>query len=120
MYGYRVKRNKKTKRLTFTNQYNLYVPANTQGLVVNKISATKRKFTLSQSYGRIADSYLMVYEPVNIVTASALDTPVKTVVLPSMLEGICVSGKKTYMVFWTAAANICQSGQYVNEIQMIK
>ena len=120
MYGYRVKRNKKTKRLTFTNQYNLYVPANTQGLVVNKISATERKFTLSQSYGRIADSYLMVYEPVNIVTASALDTPVKTVVLPSMMEGICVSGKKTYMVFESAAGKYCSHQDNTSEIQIDK
>lgn len=120
MYGYKVTKDKKTKRLVFKNQYNLCVPANTQGLSVKKVSSKKRTFTISQSYGRIADSYLKVYKSVNIQTASALDTPATTVVMPSMMEGICVSGTKTYIVFESAAGLYCSNVDNTSEIQIDK
>lgn len=117
MYGYKVKINKKGK-ITLTNTYNLYVPANTQGLSVQKISKNRRKFILSQSYGRIADSYLYEYSSVNIKTAARLENPTTTVVLPSMIEGICMYKKRMYMVFESGASKYCSDPDNTSEIQM--
>ena len=37
-----------------------------------------------------------------------------------MMEGICVSGKKTYMVFESAAGKYCSNQDNTSEIQIDK
>lgn len=115
MYGYKVKI--KNKKLTFTKKYSYIVPANTQGLIVEKGKGGNRKFILSQSYGVIANSSIYTYE-ININKESTLGKPTNTKLIPSMVEGIVKHGRYMYMVFESAAKKYCGDENYTTEIQM--
>ncbi len=116
MQGYKVKLKK--KKLTFTRKYSYYVPANTQGLVVKKISKTNRRFIFSQSYGRLNNSALITYTK-KISKSGGLGTPKKTLTMPSMLEGITLSsGKYMYMLYESAAGLYCGNPDNTSEIQI--
>ena len=116
MQGYKVK--VKKKKLTFTRKYSYYVPANTQGLIVKKISKTNRRFIFSQSYGRLNNSALITYTK-KISKSGGLGTPKKTLTMPSMLEGITLSsGKYMYMLYESAAGLYCGNPDNTSEIQI--
>lgn len=116
MQGYKVK--VKKKKLVFTLKKSYYVPSNTQGLVVQKISKTKRRFIFSQSYGRIKNSALITYTK-NINKSGGLGTAKKTLTMPSMLEGITLSSSKyLYMVFESGAGLYCGNPDNTSEIQI--
>ena len=116
MQGYKVK--VKKKKLVFTRKYSYYIPANTQGLVVKKISKTNRRFIFSQSYGRLNNSALITYTK-KISKSGGLGTPKKTLTMPSMLEGIVLSsGKYLYMVYESAAGLYCGNPDNTSEIQI--
>lgn len=116
MQGYKVKIKK--KKLTFTRKYSYYIPANSQGLVVKKISKTNRRFIFSQSYGRLNNSALITYTK-KVSKSGGLGTPKKTLTMPSMLEGIVMSsGKYMYMVYESAAGLYCGNPDNTSEIQI--
>lgn len=116
MQGYKVK--VKKKKLVFTLKYSYYVPSNTQGLAVQKISKTKRKFIFSQSYGRLNNSSIITYTK-NINQSGGLGHPQKTLTVPSMLEGITLGNNKyLYMVFESGAGRYCGNPDNTSEIQI--
>lgn len=116
MQGYKVK--VKKKKLVFTMKKSYYIPSNTQGLVVQKVSKTKRRFIFSQSYGRIKNSALITYTK-NINKSGGLGTAKKTLTMPSMLEGITLSSSKyLYMVFESGAGLYCGNPDNTSEIQI--
>lgn len=116
MQGYKVK--VKKKKLVFTRKKSYYIPSNTQGLVVQKISKTKRRFIFSQSYGRINNSALITYTK-NINKSGGLGTATKTLTMPSMLEGITLSSNKyLYMVFESGSGLYCGNPDNTSEIQI--
>lgn len=116
MQGYKVK--VKKKKLVFTRKKSYYIPSNTQGLVVQKISKTKRRFIFSQSYGRIKNSALITYTK-NINKSGGLGTAKKTLTMPSMLEGITISSNKyLYMVFESGSGLYCGNPDNTSEIQI--
>lgn len=116
MQGYKVK--VKKKKLVFTRKYSYYIPSNTQGLVVQKVTKTKRKFIFSQSYGRIKNSSLITYTK-NVNKSGGLGNIKKTLTLPSMLEGISMGGNKyLFMVFESGAGLYCGNPDNTSEIQI--
>lgn len=116
MQGYKVK--VKKKKLVFTLKYSYYVPSNTQGLAVQKISKTKRKFIFSQSYGRLNNSSIITYTK-NINQSGGLGQSQKTLTVPSMLEGITLGNNKyLYMVFESGAGRYCGNPDNTSEIQI--
>lgn len=115
MQGYKVK--VKKKRLVFSLKKSYYIPKNSQGLVVQKLSKTRRKFIFSQSYGRINNSELITYTK-NINKSGGLGAAKKTLTMPSMLEGITLSSKQFYMVFESGAGLYCGNPDNTSEIQI--
>lgn len=116
MYGYKVK--VKKKKLVFTKKYSYTVPANSQGLIVQKGKGNNRTFIFSQSYGRLGDSSLITYKA-NIKKATSLGTATSTKLMPSMSEGICLTSKGyVYMVFESGAGIYCGDPDLTTEIQV--
>ena len=116
MQGYKVK--VKKKKLVFTLKKSYYIPSNTQGLVVQKITKNKRRFIFSQSYGRIKNSALITYTK-NINKSGGLGTAKKNLTMPSMLEGITLSSSKyLYMVFESGSGLYCGNPDNTSEIQI--
>lgn len=116
MQGYKVK--VKKKKLVFTRTYSYYIPANSQGLVVQKLTKTKRRFIFAQSYGRLNNSALITYTK-KINKSGGLGTPKKTLTMPSMLEGITLSSNKyMFMVFESGAGLYCGNPDNTSEIQI--
>lgn len=116
MYGYKVK--VKKKKLVFTKKYSYTVPANSQGLIVQKGKGYNRTFIFSQSYGRLGDSSLITYNA-NIKKATSLGTATSTKLMPSMSEGICLTNKGyVYMVFESGAGIYCADPDLTTEIQV--
>lgn len=116
MQGYKVKIKK--KKLTFTRKFSYYVPANSQGLIVQKISKTNRRFIFAQSYGRLKNSSLITYKK-KVSKAGGLGSPVKTETLPCMLEGICMSGNKyIFFTFESGASLYCGNPDNTSELQI--
>ncbi len=116
MQGYKVK--VKKKKLVFIRKKSYYIPANVQGLVIQKLGKIKRRFVFSQSYGRIKNSALIAYTK-NINKSGGLGAAKKTLTLPSMLEGIALGKKKyLYMVFESGAGLYCSNPDNTSEIQI--
>jgi hypothetical protein len=116
MQGYKV--TVKKKKLVFTKKYSFAVPANCQGLIVTKATnSSKRNFLFAQSYGLIADSYLISYS-CKVNKAKTLGNPTGKRILPSMLEGICKTDKgNMFMVFESGAGLYCTDPTHTTEIQ---
>lgn len=115
MQGYKVK--VKKKKLVFQSKKSYYIPANMQGLVVQKLTKTKRKFIFSQSYGRLNNSAIITYTK-RINKSGGLGNPKKTLTLPSMIEGIAFKNNRYYMVFESAAGLYCGNPDNTSEIQI--
>jgi len=116
MQGYKVK--VKKKQLKFTKKYSFSVPPNCQGLVVEKAKTSSRRYFLfSQSYGLIADAYLISYST-NVNKSKTLGEPKSKKKVPAMLEGIAkTSAGYLYMVFESAAGLYCTDPTHTTEIQ---
>lgn len=118
MQGYKVKIKKGI--LTFTKKYSYTVPANTQGLIVQKTSAksSKRTFIIAQSYGRLNNSKLYTYSA-KISKAKTLGKAKTTKTLPAMLEGIAMTSKGyIFMVYESGAGLYCGDPDNTSEIQI--
>lgn len=115
MYGYKVKIKK--KKLTFTKKYSFVVPANTQGMIAIKGNGGNRQFILTQSYGRLPDSYIYTYN-INVNKVTELGQPATTRLAPSMIQGIAKYKKYVYIGFESAAGKYCEDANNTSEIQM--
>lgn len=117
MQGYTVKIKKGV--LTFTKKYSYTVPANTQGLIVQrKAKSSRRTFIIAQSYGRLNNSKLYTYTA-KISKAKTLGSPKSTKTLPSMIEGIAMTAKGyIYMVYESGAGLYCGNPDNTSEIQI--
>ena len=115
MQGYKVK--VKKKKLVFTRKYSYSVLPNIQGLVVQKVSSKKRKFIFSKSYGRLNNSSLITYST-TLKSGGSLGSAVSTKTLPSMLEGISMSGSYMYFVFESGSGLYCGNPDNTSEIQI--
>lgn len=116
MYGYKVKIKK--KKLVFTKKYSYTVPKNSQGLIVKKEKGYKRTFIFSQSYGRLNDSSLIIYSA-KINKTKTLGEVKTEKLIPSMVEGICMTNEGyIYTVFESAAGLYCSNPDNTSEIQV--
>lgn len=115
MQGYKV--TVKKKKLVFTKKYSYSIPENIQGLSVQKVTSTKRRFIFAKSYGRLNNSSLITYS-VKIKSSRSLGKPAATKTLPSMLEGIVMSKGYLYFVFESGSGLYCGNPDNTSEIQI--
>lgn len=117
MQGYNVKIKKGI--LTFTKKYSYGVPANVQGLIVQRSAkSSKRTFIIAQSYGRLNNSKLYTYTA-KIKKAKTLGNPKTTKTLPAMVEGIAMTTKGyIFMVYESGAGLYCGNPDNTSEIQI--
>ena len=115
MYGYKVA--VKKKKLVFTWKHSFTVPPNSQGLVVKKLSKSRRKFVFSQSYGLISNSSMITYR-VNINKAMTLGKAKSIKIYPSMIEGIIHNKGYMYILYESAAGLYCDNPDKKTEIRI--
>ena len=76
-----------------------------------------RKFIFSKSYGRLNNSSLITYST-TLKSGGSLGSAVSTKTLPSMLEGISMSGSYMYFVFESGSGLYCGNPDNTSEIQI--